>query len=80
VGKGSEQDFATCCVERRERMYEKDDVEKMLKRLKKDFQRNIQPALKKHSYFVSKGERVRLKRAKAIRRMRRRERQFSRAA
>ena len=61
-------------------MNEKDDVEKMLKRLKKDFQRNIQPALKKHSYFVSKGERARLKRAKAIRRMRRRERQLSRAA
>ncbi len=61
-------------------MTERDDLEKMLKKLKKDFQRNIQPELKKHSYFVSKGERARLKRAKAIRRMRRRERQFSRAA
>jgi ribosomal protein S21 len=62
------------------RMSERDDVEKMIKRLKKDFQKNIQPVLKKHSYFISKGERARLKRAKAIRRMRRRERQLSRAA
>jgi ribosomal protein S21 len=59
---------------------ERDDLERMLKKLKKDFQRNIQPVLKKHSYFVSKGERTRLKKAKAIRRMRRRERQYSRAA
>ena len=63
-----------------DRMTERDDLEKMLKRLKKDFQRNVQPVLKKHSYFISKGERTRLKKAKAIRRMRRRERQFSRAA
>lgn len=63
-----------------ERMSERNDLEKMLKRLKKDFQKNIQPVLKKHNYFISKGERTRLKRAKAIRRMRRRERQFSRAA
>ena len=61
-------------------MNERDDLEKMIKRLKKDFQKNIQPVLKKHSYFISKGERARLKRAKAIRRMRRRERQLSRAA
>ena len=61
-------------------MTERDDLEKMLKKLKKDFQKNIQPVLKKHSYFVSKGERTRLKRAKAIRRLRRRERQLSRAA
>ena len=61
-------------------MTERDDLEKMLKRLKKDFQRNVQPILKKHSYFISKGERTRLKKAKAIRRMRRRERQYSRAA
>jgi ribosomal protein S21 len=61
-------------------MTERDDLEKMLKRLKKDFQRNVQPVLKKHSYFISKGERTRLKKAKAIRRMRRRERQYSRAA
>ena len=59
---------------------ERDDLERMIKRLKKDFQKNIQPVLKKHSYFISKGERTRLKRAKAIRRMRRRERQLSRAA
>ena len=63
-----------------DRMTERDDLEKMLKKLKKDFQKNIQPVLKKHSYFVSKGERTRLKRAKAIRRLRRRERQLSRAA
>ena len=61
-------------------MTERDDLEKMLKRLKKDFQRNVQPVLKKHSYFISKGERTRLKKAKAIRRMRRKERQYSRAA
>ena len=58
-------------------MTERDDLEKMLKRLKKDFQRNVQPILKKHSYFISKGERTRLKKAKAIRRMRRKERQYS---
>ena len=61
-------------------MTERDDLEKMLKRLKKDFQRNVQPVLKKHSYFISKGERTRLKKAKAIRRLRRKERQYSHAA
>jgi ribosomal protein S21 len=63
-----------------DRMTERDDLEKMLKRLKKDFQRNVQPVLKKHSYFISKGERTRLKKAKAIRRMRRKEREYPRAA
>lgn len=59
---------------------ERDDLEKMIKKLKKDFQKNIQPALKRHSYFISKSERMRVKRAKAIRRLRRKERQMSRAA
>jgi|GEM_PF-1436173 len=62
------------------KLSERDDLEKMIKKLKKDFQKNIQPVLKKHSYFLSKSERARIKRAKAIRRMRRKERQMSRAA
>ena len=61
-------------------MTERDELEKMIKKLKKDFQKNVQPVLKKHSYFISKGERARIKRAKAIRRIRRKERQMSRAA
>ena len=58
-------------------MAEREELEKMLKRLKRDFQKNVQPVLKKHSYFISKGERTRMKKAKAIRRMRRKERQLT---
>ena len=80
TSSGEDQNGDTLVQEGGDSMTERDDLEKMLKKLKKDFQKNVQPVLKKHSYFVSKGERTRLKRAKAIRRLRRRERQLSRAA
>ena len=80
TNSGEDQNGDTLVQEGGDSMTERDDLEKMLKKLKKDFQKNVQPVLKKHSYFISKGERTRLKRAKAIRRLRRRERQLSRAA
>ncbi|UCE82824.1 MAG: 30S ribosomal protein S21 [Deltaproteobacteria bacterium] len=43
--------------------------EKRLKRLKKDFQRNVGPSIKRHRYYLSKGERNRLKHEKAIKRL-----------
>jgi ribosomal protein S21 len=48
--------------------------EKRLKRLKKDFQRNISPSIRRHRYYLSKGERSRLKHAKAVKRLNRRKR------
>jgi len=48
-----------------------EELERMLKRLKRDFQQNVQPELKKHAHFISKSEKERMKRAKAIRRLRR---------
>ena len=43
--------------------------EKRLKRLKKDFQRNVSPSIRRHRYYLSKGERSRLKHEKAIKRL-----------
>ena len=43
--------------------------EKRLKRLKKDFQRNVGPSIRRHRYYLSKGERSRLKHKKAIKRL-----------
>ena len=47
--------------------------EKRIKRLKRDFQRNIGPSVKRHRYYLSKGERRRLKHEKAIKRLKKRE-------
>lgn len=59
---------------------EHEDLERMLKRLKRDFQQNVQPELKKHAHFISKSERERMKRAKAIRKLRRKLKKMTQAA
>jgi len=59
---------------------EKDDrglLEKKIRRLRKDFQKNVQPVLRRHNYYLSKGERKRIKRKKAIKRIQRRQRRLS---
>jgi ribosomal protein S21 len=43
--------------------------DRRLRALKKDFQRNVGPSLRRHRYFLSKGERDRLKHDKAIKRL-----------
>jgi len=57
-----------------------EDLEMMLKRLKRDFQQNVQPELKKHAHFISKSERERMKLAKAIRKLRRKLKKMTQAA
>ncbi len=52
------------------------DFEREVRRLKKDFQRNILPAVKRHSFYVSKCEMKRIKERKAARRRRRQLRKF----
>ena len=47
------------------------DFERSLRRLKKDFQRNVLPAVKRNRYYMSKSEMRRLKERKAARRLRR---------
>jgi ribosomal protein S21 len=51
--------------------------EKRLKRLKRDFQRNVGPSIKRHRYYLSKGERNRLKHEKAIKRLNKKRRRSS---
>jgi hypothetical protein len=51
--------------------------EKRLKKLKKDFQKNVQPCLRRHRFALSKSERSRLKHRKAISRMRRKIKRMS---
>ncbi|UCG12149.1 MAG: 30S ribosomal protein S21 [Deltaproteobacteria bacterium] len=46
--------------------------EKRLKRLKRDFQRNVGPSIRRHRYHLSKGERNRLKHEKALKRLNKR--------
>jgi ribosomal protein S21 len=53
-----------------------DSLERKIKRLRRDYQRNVQPALRRHTYYLSKSERRRIKHQKAIKRMQRRERQY----
>jgi ribosomal protein S21 len=43
--------------------------EKRMRGLKKDFQRNVGPSIRRHRYHLSKGERNRLKHEKAIKRL-----------
>lgn len=59
---------------------EYEELERMLKKLKRDFQQNVQPELKKHAHFISKSEKERMKKAKAIRRLRRKLKKMSQAA
>ncbi|MBI5444794.1 MAG: hypothetical protein HY900_26710 [Deltaproteobacteria bacterium] len=52
------------------------DFEREVRRVKKDFQRNVLPAVKRHSFYVSKSEMRRIKQRKAARRRRRQARKF----
>lgn len=47
------------------------DFERSLRKLKKDFQRNVLPAVKRNRHYISKSEMRRLKERKAARRLRR---------
>jgi ribosomal protein S21 len=47
------------------------DFERQVRKLKKDFQKNVLPAVKRHSFYVSKSEMRRIKERKAARRRRR---------
>ncbi|MDY6909615.1 MAG: 30S ribosomal protein S21 [Thermodesulfobacteriota bacterium] len=58
----------------------RDSFEKKIRKLRKDFQKNVQPALRRHNYYLSKGERRRIKRKKAIKRIQRRMRRLVGAA
>jgi ribosomal protein S21 len=58
----------------------KESFEKKIRKLRKDFQKNIQPVLRRHNYYLSKGERRRIKQKKAIKRLQRRERRLMRSS
>jgi len=58
----------------------KESIEKKIRKLRKDFQKNVQPVLRRHNYYLSKGERRRIKKKKAIKRIQRRERRLMRSA
>ena len=58
----------------------KETLEKKIRKLRKDFQKNVQPVLRRHNYYLSKGERRRIKKKKAIKRIQRRERRMVRPA
>ena len=47
------------------------DFERLVRKLKKDFQKNVLPAVKRHSFYVSSSEMKRIKERKAGRRRRR---------
>jgi ribosomal protein S21 len=55
---------------------DKESLERKIRRLRRDYQRNVQPALRRHTYYLSKSERRRMKRKKAIKRLQRRDRRF----
>lgn len=55
------------------------DFEREFRKLKKDFQKNVLPAVKRHSFYVSKSEMRRIKERKAARRRRRQLRKFGKA-
>lgn len=61
---------------REDTTYERSDnrreFERSLRKLKKDFQKNVLPAVKRNRYHMSKNELRRLKERKAERRLRRR--------
>lgn len=54
------------------------EFERELRKLKKDFQKNVLPAVKRHSFYVSKSEMRRIKERKAARRRRRQMRKLQR--
>ena len=47
------------------------EFDREVRRLKKDFQRNVLPAVKRHAFHVTKSEMRRIKERKAARRRRR---------
>jgi ribosomal protein S21 len=49
------------------------DFEKGLKRLRNQFQKHVAPELRRHTFYMSKSQRRRLKRHKAILRQRKKE-------
>jgi ribosomal protein S21 len=55
---------------------DKESLERKIRRLRRDYQRNVQPALRRHTYYLSKSERRRIKRKKAIKRLQRRDRRY----
>ena len=55
----------------------RESFEKKVRKLRKDFQKNVQPVLRRHDYFLSKGERRRIKKKKAIKRIQRRARRLT---
>lgn len=52
------------------------EFEREVRKLKKDFQKNVLPAVKRHSFYVSKSEMRRIKERKAARRLRRQMRKY----
>ncbi|GAB4258293.1 MAG: hypothetical protein Kow0092_05840 [Deferrisomatales bacterium] len=54
------------------------DFNRALRRLKKEFQRDVLPAVKRARYHLSKSERRREKERKAMRRLRRQQRKEAR--
>jgi len=61
---------------RREGSDPRREFEREVRRVKKDFQRNVLPAVKRHSFYLSKSEMRRIKERKAARRRRRQLRKF----
>jgi ribosomal protein S21 len=56
-------------VKKNERRYILQSFESRLRQLKKDFQRNVGPSIRRHRYYLTKSERSRLKHEKAIKRL-----------
>jgi len=54
------------------------DFEKSIKRLKRDFEMNVLPIIKKHQFFQSKSQRNRMKLKKSIRKYKRLQRRYNR--
>ena len=62
---------------RREPSDPRREFEREVRRLKKDFQKNVLPAVKRHASYVSKSEMRRVKERKAARRRRRQARKIT---
>lgn len=52
------------------------DLERQVRKLKKDFQKNVLPAVKRNRFYMSKSETRRMKDRKAARRLRRQMRKW----
>ena len=57
---------------RQEGRTDRRDFERQLRKLKKDFQKNVLPATRRNRFHMSKSETRRMKERKAARRLRRR--------